>query len=196
MTRSRTLSALVLSFPLATATTGCEFEDVLGEVGVQIPGTDYCLGVGVEAEDGEVEWADVAIYECVPDGHYSCDYSIWFDGAFGGETCMGAYALPDSYSLSFTTSDEVTLATIEWETDMMDAPQSMTIYPVHDGNGFLYTVHFLNPGYGSDGDKIDYSIRLYSGELELQDPVVSATLDGNDEDVRYDADDREYTSSW
>jgi len=80
---------------------------------------------------------------------------------------------------------------------MMDAPQSEVLYPVWVGDSnYEWVVHFPNPGYTSDGDRIEFTINTYIGDTLVADPVVTATLDGIPEDVSYSASKREYKSSW
>ncbi len=180
--------------PMTLILTSC-FE---GGASFPLGKSGYCMGVGLGTGEGKLEWLDIELNECIPEGYYGCDQiDVNYDGAFGGASCQGAYDFPDSYTMSFVTSREVTLAVVSWETDMMDSSFNEILYPVWVGDSnYEFVMHFPNPGYGSDGDQIDYSIDVYIGNTLIADPVVSATLDGVPEDVDYDARDREYSSRW
>lgn len=181
--------------------TGCV--DVGGGE-VQIPGTDWCVGGGVSVgDDGNVEWSEIEVHECIPIDLYGCS-DPFFQGDFGGATCQGIGPnrtpngqpyMADAFSVYFHTSSEVHLVTIEWETDMMDSSESMIVYPMHDGGGYSFAVHWLDPGYNSDGDKIEFKISIFNraGD-QIMVPQVVAELDGESEDVREKSDGWFYAS--
>ena len=195
------------------AGTACEGPWDLGG-NIPIPGTKdkWCFGFGVGDDadnEGKVDWIDIGIHECVPYGFYGCSAAdLEYTGAFGGATCQGYVydnmdGVPvenDAYSMYFSVTtldpEDIVTAEITYETDMMDDPATETLFAGRDGSDWLFGFHLLNPGYTSDGDRVEFTLNVMLNGVRIDDPTVWATLNAETEDVNFSATSGEYSSSW
>lgn len=193
---------IILSAVALFALTACE--DLPFEIGYEgpVPGLS---GVCTDAEfeknkDGSIDWELVLENGCIPKGLYSCEAGTNYSGDFGTRVCQGwivddefenTVEIPDAFSMYIETSDAVETATLTYETDMTGRETTITLFPAPSDRAgmLLWGVHFLNPGYGSDGDKVEGVFNfLDENGTPFQLPPVTCRLDGQSEDCGDESD--------